>query len=165
MSAHLRATAKGRRPSGAAFIIAAGLAVLGSLLIWQGMIIPDKGGYAGIGSGAMPKAIGTGLMLLALGHVYVGLKSPAMPHEHQNNRAIAWIIAGLALQLVLLGFVGFAIASGLLFACTARAMGYGKFHISLPVGLGLALIIYGTFDRLLKLNLPSGALEHLIFGA
>jgi putative tricarboxylic transport membrane protein len=165
MSADHRANAKGRRPSGAAFIIAAGLAALGSLLIWQGLIIPDKGGYAGIGSGAMPKAIGAGLILLALGHIYTGLKSPAMPHEHQNNRAIAWIVAGLVLQLVLVGFAGFSIASALLFACTARAMGYGKFHISLPVGLGLALVIYGTFDRLLKLNLPSGMLEHLIFGA
>ena len=33
-----------RRVSGAAFIIAALLAGLGSLLIWQGSAIPDKGG-------------------------------------------------------------------------------------------------------------------------
>lgn len=164
MSAEPRMTAKGRRPSGAAFIIAAGLAALGSLLIWQGIIIPDKGGYAGIGSGAMPKVIGTGLILLALGHVYTGLKSPAMPHQHQNNAAIAWIVLGLALQLALLHPLGFGIASGLLFACTARAMGYKKFQISLPVGLVLALAVYGAFDGLLKLNLPAGFLEHLIFG-
>ena len=41
-------TATKRRPNGAAFIIAAILAALGALLIWQGFAIPDKGGYAGI---------------------------------------------------------------------------------------------------------------------
>lgn len=164
MSADHRATANGRRPSGAAFIIAGGLAALGSLLIWQGIIIPDKGGYAGIGSGFMPTLVGAGLMALALAHVYMGLTSPSLPHQHQNNRAIAWIVGGLALQLALLHPLGFGIASGLLFACTARAMGYTKLHISLPIGIALALAVYGVFDRLLKLNLPASGVEHLIFG-
>ena len=46
-----------RRPDGAAFIIAAILASLGALLIWQGSVIPDKGGYAGIGSGEAPRTL------------------------------------------------------------------------------------------------------------
>ncbi|MDZ7904643.1 MAG: tripartite tricarboxylate transporter TctB family protein [Cypionkella sp.] len=154
----------GRRPFGAAFIIALGLAALGALLIWQGFALPDKSGYAGIGSGAAPKAIGTVLILLALGHVYSGLKSTALPHPHQNWGAIGWIVGGLLLQLVLLKPLGFTIASALLFACTARAMGYKKFQVSLPAGLILAFVVYGVFDGLLKLNLPASVLEHLVFG-
>jgi putative tricarboxylic transport membrane protein len=154
----------GRRPSGAAFIIALGLALLGVLLIWQGSIIPDKGGYAGIGSGTMPKVIGAVLILLALGHVYTGMKSASLPHPHQNWAAVGWIVAGLLAQLFLLQYVGFSIASALLFACTARAMGYQKLHIALIAGFALALAVYGVFDGLLKLNLPAGMVEHLIFG-
>lgn len=161
----LRPDNNGRRPFGAAFIIALGLAGLGALLIWQGFALPDKSGYAGIGSGAAPKAIGTVLILLALAHVYSGLTTTALPHPHQNWVAIGWIVGGLLLQLFLLKPLGFSIASALLFACTARAMGYKKFQISLPAGLVLALCVYGVFDGLLKLNLPAGLLERMIFGS
>ena len=68
--------ATGRRPDGAAFIIAALLAGLGALLIWQGLVIPDKGGYAGIGSGDLPMFIGGGLIVLAMAHVWKGLRQP-----------------------------------------------------------------------------------------
>ncbi len=156
-------TKNGRRPFGAAFIIALGLAMLGALLLWQGFTIPDKGGYAGIGSGAAPKAIGTVLLLLAVGHVFAGLKGADGPRAHQNWSAVGWIVFGLLLQLLLLRAVGFSLAAALLFACTARAFGYRKFR-ALPLGFGLALVVYGIFDGLLKLNLPAGLVEHLIFG-
>ncbi len=152
-----------RRPNGAAFVIAAGLACLGALLIWQGVVIPDKGGYAGIGSGAAPKAVGCVLIVLALGHIWSGQRSGALPHLNQNWAAVGWIIAGLLLQLFLLKPLGFTIASGLLFACTARAMGYKKLHLALPAGFALAFVVYGVFDGLLKLNLPAGFIEYLIY--
>ncbi len=153
----------GRRPSGAAFIIALGLACLGALLIWQGVVIPDKGGYAGVGSGGVPKVVGACLLMLAVGHVWQGLRSAALPHEHQNWRAIGWIVCGLLAQLLLLKPLGFTIASGILFACTARALGHRDLRISLPAGLLLAFVVYGVFDGLLKLNLPAGFIEHLIY--
>ena len=75
-----------------------------------------------------------------------------------------WIVAGLALQLVLLRPLGFSIASGLLFALTAAGFGKRNLTLTLPIGLGLALQIYGVFDQLLRLKLPAGLLETLIFG-
>ncbi|WP_103336299.1 tripartite tricarboxylate transporter TctB family protein [Pseudotabrizicola formosa] len=154
-----------RRPDGAAFIIAALLAGLGSLLIWQGMIIPDKGGYAGIGSGDVPVFIGGCLWLLALTHVWKGLRHGGTRFPRQQPVPVLFIIGGLALQMILLHPLGFSIASGLLFACTAAAFGRRNFALSLPVGIGFALAIYGVFDQLLKLNLPAGFLETLIFGS
>ncbi|MGL5361366.1 MAG: tripartite tricarboxylate transporter TctB family protein, partial [Paracoccaceae bacterium] len=74
------------------------------------------------------------------------------------------VIAGLALQLVLLKPLGFSIASGLLFACTAAAFGKRNPLITLPIGIALAFVVYGVFDRLLSLNLPGGVLETLIYG-
>ncbi len=156
--------ATGRRPDGAAFIIAAVLAALGTLLIWQGRAIPDKGGYAGIGSGDLPVFIGICLWALAVAHVWKGLRHGATGIPRQQPVPVMFIIGGLALQLLLLKPLGFSIASGLLFACTAAAFGKRNFAISLPVGVGFALVVYGVFDQLLKLNLPAGFLETLIFG-
>ena len=154
-----------RRPNGAAFIIAALLAAVGTLLIWQGFAIPDKSGYAGIGSGAMPKFVGACLWLLAMAHVWTGLRQgpPDLPRQHLPP--VLFITAGLALQLVVLHPLGFSIASGILFAMTAAGFGKRNFAISLPVGIAFALAIYGVFDQLLKLNLPPGIPEKLIFGS
>ena len=154
----------GRRPDGAAFIIAAILAGLGALLVWQGSVIPDKGGYAGIGSGHAPVFVGVCLWLLALTHVWKGLRHGATGLPRQQPVPILFITSGLALQLILLHPLGFSIASGLLFACTAAAFGKRNFAISLPVGIAFALAIYGVFDQLLKLNLPAGLPENLLFG-
>jgi putative tricarboxylic transport membrane protein len=156
--------APGRRPDGAAFIIAAVLAAGGGLLIWQGSILPNKGGYAGIGSGAMPLFVGAVLLLLALGHLVQGLRRAAPSLPRQKPLPILLIVGGLLLQLLLLKPLGFSIASGILFACTAAAFGKRNFALSLPVGIVFALVIYGLFDGLMKLNLPSGFLETLIFG-
>lgn len=156
--------ATGRRPDGAAFIIAALLAGLGALLIWQGRAIPEKGGYAGVGSGDAPVFIGICLCLLALGHVWKGLRHGALGLPRQQPVPVLFITGGLALQLVLLHPLGFSIASGILFACTAGAFRKRNFALSLPIGIAFALAVYGVFDQLLKLNLPAGFPENLIFG-
>jgi putative tricarboxylic transport membrane protein len=153
-----------RRPDGAALIIAVGLAALGTLLIWQGFSIPDKGGYAGVGSGGLPKFIGAGLLALALGHVVTALRVGGPAHLRPQYMPVFWVIGGLVLQLMLLRVAGFSIASGLLFACTAAGFGKRNLALTIPIGVGLSLVIYGVFDQLLKLKLPSGFLETLIFG-
>jgi putative tricarboxylic transport membrane protein len=156
--------ATGRRPDGAAFVIAALLAGFGTLLIWQGRAIPDKGGYAGIGSGDLPVFIGACLWLLALTHVWKGLRHSAPGVPRQQPLPVMFIIVGLALQLAFLRPLGFSVASALLFACTAAAFGKRNYVVTLPVGIGFALAVYGVFDQLLKLNLPAGFLENLLFG-
>lgn len=153
-----------RRPNGAAFIIAAGLAALGALLVWQGRGIPDKGGYAGIGSGDIPQIIGWALLALAVAHVVTGLRQGGTARPHQDFIPVLWIVGGLALQLILLKPLGFSIASSILFACTAAAFGKRNLAFTLPIGIIFTLIVYGIFDRLLQLNLPAGLPETLLFG-
>lgn len=156
--------ATGRRPNGAAFIIAAILAALGAVLIWQGVVIPDKGGYAGIDSGDLPVFVGVALLLLAAAHVVQGLRHAGAAVPRQELPPILFIVGGLALQLALLHPLGFSIASGLLFACTAAAFGKRNFVFTVPVGICFACAVYGVFDQVLKLNLPAGILENLIYG-
>lgn len=154
----------GRRPDGAAFIIALVLALFGALLIWEGASIPDKGGYAGIGSGDMPRAVGWGLVALGAWTAVSAGRGVYAPRPRQQPVPLLWIVGGLGLQLALLKPIGFVIASALLFACTATAFGKRNLPLTLGVGLVLALLVYGVFDRLLQLNLPAGPLERLIFG-
>ena len=153
-----------RRPDGAAFAIAAGLASIGAVMIRQGVSIPDKGGYSGVGSGDMPVLIGGVLVALAVWTLVAGFYAPSEERPAQAVGPLVWIVGGLALQLILLKPAGFAIASGILFACTAAAFGKRTMWISLPVGTLFALVVYGIFDRLLQLNLPQGVLESLIYG-
>lgn len=153
-----------RRPDGAALTMAAILAALGALLIWQGRAIPDKGGYAGIGSGDLPVFIGGMLLLLALAHVIKAFRSPRDAVARQQPLPVLFIVGGLMLQLMLLKPLGFSIASGLLFACTAAAFGKRNLALTLPIGIGFAFVIYGIFDQILQLNLPAGFPETLIFG-
>jgi putative tricarboxylic transport membrane protein len=153
-----------RRPDGAAIFIAFGLAALGALLIWEGFSLPDKGGYAGVGSGGLPKFVGFCLLALALGHVITAIRVGGPAHLRPQFVPVLWLIGGLVLQLILLRMAGFSIASGLLFACTAAGFGKRNLAVTIPIGVGLSLLIYGVFDQLLKLKLPSGLLETLIFG-
>ena len=153
-----------RRPDGAAFFIAAGLAALGGLLIWDAARIPDLSGYAGIGPADVPRLIGWGVLGLSVWTVVDGLRGGFDPRPRQQPVPVFWILAGLVLQLVLLPFAGFSVASGLLFACTARGFGERRLILTVPVGIAFAAVIYGVFDRLLQLNLPAGPLELLVFG-
>jgi putative tricarboxylic transport membrane protein len=154
----------GRRPDGAAFFIAALLAVFGGVLLWDASTIPDRGGYAGIGPAAMPKVIGWGLILLAALTALNGLRNRIADVPRQNPVPLILIGGGLALQIATLHTIGFSLATGILFAATAAAFGKRNLLVTLPIGTGLAFAIYGVFDRLLQLNLPGGPLETLVYG-
>jgi putative tricarboxylic transport membrane protein len=154
----------GRRPDGAAFIIAVLLGGLGALLIREGGLFPDRAGYAGVGPGGMPFLVGWVLVGLALWTAIDGLRGKPDARDPVEIVPVLWILGGLALQIALLKPAGFMVASGLLFACTAFAFGKRKLYITIPVGMAFALGVYGIFDALLQLNLPGGPLETLIFG-
>ena len=161
MIRHLSAPA--RRPDGAALFVAVILAGLGAVLLWQAGALPDKGGYAGIGSDAAPRFLGYGLWVLALGHVIRALRIGGTA-VFLEPVPVLWVVLGLGLQVMLLKPLGFAVASGLLFACTAAGFGRRKLWLTAPIGVVLALGIYGAFDQILRLKLPAGPLENLIFG-
>lgn len=152
-----------RRPRGAAFIIAAGLAGLAALLLVDAAGLKQDGGYAGVGPGDVPRIIAYGLLVLAVLTVVAGLKGDLPKPPRQAPAPVLWILGGLGLQLALLHVVGFVISGALLFGMTARAFGQQPLWKAVAVGLVLALVIYGVFDQLLQLNLPAGPLERLIF--
>jgi len=153
-----------RRPDGAALVITAGLCALGAVLLWDAGRLPEATGYSGMGPADAPRLIGFGLIGLGIWTLIDGFRSEPEDPPHQHPMPVLWIVAGLGAQLVLLSTIGFSIGTGILFACTARAFGYRKLLMSFPIGVAFSLLVFGIFDGLLKLNLPGGPLETLIYG-
>ncbi len=152
----------GRRPLGA-FFIAAGLAAMAIALLVDAASLTQGGGYAGVGPADVPRMVAGGLLVLSVWTVVSGLRGEMPVPPKQDYGPVFWILLGLGLQLVLLHSAGFIIASALLFACTARGLGQRNLPLALAIGLALTTPVYGIFDKLLKLNLPGGPLEDLIF--
>jgi len=156
-----------RRPTrasgGAAVVIAAGLSGLAALILIDAAGLKQDGGYAGVGPADVPRLIAYGLLILAVFTLLAGLKGSLPRPVRQAPAPVLWIMGGLLGQLMLLHVVGFVLSGALLFGMTARGFGQRPLWKACAVGLVLALVIYGVFDRLLQLNLPGGPLEQLIF--
>ena len=151
-----------RRPDGAALVIAAILAVIAAVIIWQTSQMRVPPIQARVGPTVFPYIIAGGLLLLSVGTVASALRHGFPAREADNFQPIMWIVGGLIAQLLLLSTVGFSIATGVLFACTAKAFGRGPLWQTIPIGAVFALLVWLAFAKGLQLSLPSGPLERLI---
>jgi putative tricarboxylic transport membrane protein len=153
-----------RRPDGAALAIAAGLAILAAVILWDALNLPASGGaYARVGPKTFPIVVGIGLLALAVWTAFAAMRREFPEREEQHFPPMLWIVAGLAAQLLLLKLAGFSIATGLLFAATAKAFGKGPLWMTIPIGIILSFAVWIVFARLLQLSLPAGPLENLFF--
>ena len=100
--------------------------------------------------------------VLAVGHVVAAFRHGLPEREADRPGPMLWIVGGLVLQMLLLRPAGFSIATGLLFAFTAKGFGKGPLWFTVPLGIVVSLVIWLIFAGLLKLSLPAGPLEHLI---
>jgi len=148
------------RPDRAAFAIGLGLAVLGLLVGWDATKI-GGGNYARIGPATFPFVIAALLLVLAVWTMVSAWRGRFPEREHDETAPILWVVGGLALQLLLLHPAGFSIATGILFAFTARGFGKRRLWISLPAGILFSLAIWLLFTQVLRLALPAGPLERL----
>ena len=151
-----------RRPDGAALVIAAILAAIAAVIIWQTSQMRVPPIQARVGPTVFPYAIAAGLILLSLGTVVSALRHGFPPRESDNIAPILWIVGGLVAQLLLLSTAGFSIATGVLFACTAKAFGRGPLWQTIPIGAVFAFLVWFAFAKGLQLSLPAGPLERLI---
>lgn len=158
-------TTEKRRPDVAALVIAAALAVLGAVIAWDSARLGTGGAYARIGPQTIPYAIAFCLGGLAVWTAIEAWRGDFPEREPQEFAPVAWIVAGLLAQLILIKFVGFSIATAILFALTARGMGKVSIPFALLIGFVICAVIWFVFARLLALTLPAGPLEHLVIDA
>lgn len=156
-----RGSGAGRRPDWAALVIAVVLAVAAGVIAWSTGGGAIGGGYARIGPTTFPYVIATGLFVLAIWTAIAAWRGDFPEREPQQLGPLAWIVGGLVAQMLLLKTAGFSIATGLLFAATARGLGRGPLWLTVPVGIVLALVVWLIFAKLLQLSLPAGPLERL----
>ena len=146
----------------APLVIAACLAIGAIVIVWQVLAMPPTPAYVKIGAKPFAYAIAGGLLVLAVWTVLAALRGDFPEREEQKVAPVVWIVGGLAAQMLLLKFAGFSIATGLLFAATARGFGRGPLWLTVPVGIVLAFAVWIIFAKGLQLSLPAGFLERLI---
>src|SRR5262245_50799454 len=154
---------QGRRVDPAGIVVAAMLAVLAGILIWDMSTLQISQTY-GVGPKAMPIVVATGLILLAIGNLVLALRGAFPEREEAASTPIVWIIGGLLCVIALIGFGGgFVPAMAILFATTAAGFGRQRaIHVDLAIGAMLGVVVYVLFAKVLSLSLPPGPLEGVI---
>lgn len=152
-----------RRPDWAALVIAAALALVAAVIAWSTASHGAGNNYARVGPTTFPYVISVALFGLSIWTVFEAWRGDFPEREQQEISPILWIVGGLAAQMLLLKAAGFSIATGLLFAATARAFGRGPLWKTIPAGIVLSFVIWVIFAKGLQLSLPAGPLEHLLF--
>ncbi|EJZ18299.1 tripartite tricarboxylate transporter TctB family protein [Rhizobium sp. Pop5] len=163
MSEDKISSASERRPDWAAFIIAIFLFAIAGMMAWDASHLKTIAQYDRIGPSTVPEVVAFGLFCLGVWTVAEAWRGEFPERETQEVSPVIWIVAGLAGQMLLLRVAGFSIATGVLFALTARGFGKRKLWISLPFGIALSFVVWTIFSQLLQLTLPAGPLEHLFF--
>lgn len=143
----------------AGIVIAFALLVVAGIVAWDAShIAAGAGAFARVGPRAFPYGVAAGLAALGIATFFHALKgTPERPHEELPP--ILWVIGGLLVQIALLPIAGFSIATGAVFAGTARAFGRGPVLLVYIAGVIASLLIWLVFNRGLKLVLPAGYLE------
>jgi len=153
---------KQRRPDWAALVIAAGLMALALLVAWDASRLGAGGAYARIGPQTIPYAIAICLAGLAVWTIVAAYRHDFPEREQQDFPPVLWIVGGLIAQMALIKYAGFSIATGVLFAMTARGMGKVSLPLALLSGILISAFVWFVFARLLQLTLPAGPPEHLL---
>ncbi|MCC8976150.1 tripartite tricarboxylate transporter TctB family protein [Bradyrhizobium brasilense] len=151
-----------RRVDRAGVVIAAALAGLAAVLVWDASKLPSTTMY-GMGPEAMPVVIAIGLVILAIGNLIDALRGKLPPRESMDPKPVWLIIGGLALLIAIIGFGGgFILATSALFVTTSAAFGRRAVLADTAIALVITTLIYLAFDKLLTLSLPAGPLERLL---
>ena len=149
-----------RRPDWPTLIIALLLILAGAIVAWDAARMRSGvAAYSRVGPRAFPFGIAAGLVLLGLCTAIQALRRSSEHRDHHEFAPIAWIIGGLIAQLALLRPAGFAIATGAVFAATAKGFGRGPLWFTYLVGFLMSLAMWLFFSMGLKLVLPAGPIE------
>src|SRR6188768_3902589 len=108
------------RPDRAGLVIAVLLAAVAVVIFVSTRSMPASAQYARVGPTTFPYAVAAGFALLAVGTAVSALRGGFPEREPERLGPVLWIVAGLVAQIIALKPLGFSIATGLLFALTAR---------------------------------------------
>jgi putative tricarboxylic transport membrane protein len=120
--------------------------------------IESQAGYAGISNRTVPVLVTIGLgvcgLLMVLRADSVLLKAEDADGQPPKIAQLCWVLAGLVLTIVLIGLLGFPLASMLLMVCVARGYGSVRPLRDALISLAITLPLWFLFAKLLAINLP-----------
>jgi len=151
-----------RRPDRAAFIIAAVLLLVGLAIAWGTWSSAGVAMNTPVGPKTAPYIIAAALVILGLFTFVAAARGDFPERERQDIPPMLWVVGGLAIQLLTMKTVGFAIATGLLFAATAKGFGRGPLWQTIPIGIVFSFLVWLLFAKGLQLTLPAGPIERLL---
>ncbi|MBS7541308.1 tripartite tricarboxylate transporter TctB family protein [Ancylobacter lacus] len=149
-------------PDKARLAIAAALGGVAAVVGWDAWRLSNVAAHSAVGPAAFPTLIAVGLALLAIANAVEAMRGIDEARPRDELKPMAWVLGGLLGQIALLPFAGFSIATGWLFAATARGFGRGPLWAHILAGTVLSFVIYILFAKGLQLSLPAGPLERLI---
>lgn len=151
-----------RRPDRAALVIAAilGIAAIAIFISTSGQ--GGVAGYSPVGPKTVPYVIAAALAVLSIATAISALRGDFPEREPQNWPPMLWVIGGLAVQMLTMRSVGFSIATGLLFAATAKGFGRGPLWMTIPIGILFSFAVWYVFAKGLQLSLPAGPFENAL---
>ena len=91
-----------RRRDPAALIIAAGLAVVAGVMLWDSARLADLGGYSGVGPASVPRVVAFCLLGLSAWTAIEGLRGDFPARPPQAPAPVLWMLAGLIVWLLAL---------------------------------------------------------------
>ena len=150
-----------RRPDRAALVIAVLLVLAGLAIAASTAAMGGVAGYSPVGPKTFPHVIAVGLVGLGVLTAIEAWRGDFPEREQQALGPMAWIVGGLAAQMLTMKTVGFSIATGMLFAAAARGFGRGPLWFTVPAGIVFSFIVWFIFAKGLQLSLPAGPLEQL----
>ena len=143
-----------------------GTVLLAAIVGWQTFEIPGGAIYAQVGPNVIPWAVTVMLAVFGLAltaEAWLGrLPVPEEAHGAIDRSGLSWMLLGLALNLALIDYAGFILASTAMFICTARAFESRNTLRDAGIGFAVALVAYVGFDRVLGYKIGSGLIEGLI---
>lgn len=110
-----------------------------------------------LGPQTFPYLLGSVLAVTALALLLRPDPSPPWP-DLRHLAQMGIIVAVLVAYALLLERLGFLIATMLAASLIGRRLG-ASWRTALFTGIGVALVVYGLFDKILELPLPAGLLK------
>jgi len=136
------------------------------LAFWQTSIIPVSPLYSKVGPTIFPYIASALLLVLGLILTARGLRGGWQP-EDEKEIPLDWgsmfvVLAGFAANVILIGPLGFTIASTVMFTLIAWGFGSRTPWRDAPIGFVLALAAYFGFAAGLGVNIGMGPFERAV---
>lgn len=149
-------------PDRGGLLIAAVLVAVALVIGWSTMRAGGVAGYSPVGPKTVPWIVAGAFLVLGVLTAVAALRRDFPTREPQEISPMLWVVGGLVVQLLAMKSLGFSVATGLLFAATAKGFGRGPLLLTVPVGIVFAFLVWIVFAKGLQLSLPAGPLESLI---